>query len=433
MTKKETIGGFYKLSRNEKLDLLNLDETSRDILNNALVQDEKITTIVDGLSENTISHFPFPMGVAPNVWINNKNYFLPLVTEESSVIAAIAKAAKFWANYGGFETKIIGTEKKGQVHFFWKGSKELLLSRADALKEFIMFRVRPYTRRMLKRGGGINNLELLDKTYQLENYFQLDVSFETRDAMGANFINTCLEDMAKSLKQFVSCDLEMNNRQLDVSMAILSNYTPNCLVKTRVKASIDDLNSYGKTLGTENLAVKLVQAVQIAQSDVSRAVTHNKGIFNGIDAIALATGNDWRALEASGHAYASRNGKYTSLSVAYIEQNLFILELELPISVGTIGGVTQLHPLAKVAMQILGNPNAEELMQIMAVSGLAANFSAILALTTAGIQKGHMKMHLSNMLLQLQANEEQKKAATSHFQDKLVSYADLEQFLKNLS
>ncbi len=430
MDKKETIEGFYKLSRTEKIALLKISNESKELLNRALISDPDIAGIIDELSENTISHYPFPMGVAPNVWINNRLFTLPLVTEESSVVAAIAKAAKFWAQYGGFQATVLGTEKKGQVHFFWKGEKKLITDKFEALKDFILFRIRPYTRRMQKRGGGISTIALADKTAMLDNYYQLDVSFETLDAMGANFINSCLEDMAKSLRQFVSCDLEMDENLLEINMAILSNYTPNCLVKASASISLVDLNRYGEQLNMSNLALKLEQAVAIASIDVSRAVTHNKGIFNGIDALALATGNDWRALEASAHAYASRKGSYASLSTVAIDNTSFTIELEIPLAVGTVGGITNLHPLAKIAMEILGKPGAEELMQIMAVSGLAANFSALLALTTSGIQKGHMSMHLSNILRQLEATETQKEAAKLFFKDKTISYTEVADYLK---
>ncbi|MGE4290488.1 MAG: hydroxymethylglutaryl-CoA reductase, degradative [Salinivirgaceae bacterium] len=430
MEKKETIEGFYKFSRTEKIALLKLSDESKELLNRAQISDPEIAGIIDELSENTISHYPFPMGVAPNVWINNKLYTLPLVTEESSVVAAIAKAAKFWAQHGGFQATIFGTEKKGQVHFFWKGEKALLTNKFDALKDFILFRIRPYTRRMQKRGGGISNIALADKTALLDYYYQLDVSFETLDAMGANFINSCLEDMAKSLQQFVSCDLELDENLLEINMAILSNYTPNCLVKASASIPLADLNHYGEQLNISNLASKLEHAFAIASIDVSRAVTHNKGIFNGIDAVALATGNDWRALEAGAHAYASRKGSYASLSKVVMNTTSFTMELEIPLAVGTVGGITNLHPLAKIAMEILGKPGAEELMQIMAVSGLAANFSALLALTTSGIQKGHMSMHLSNILRQLEASEVQKEAAKDYFKDKTVTYNDVADFLK---
>ncbi|HAM99455.1 MAG TPA: hydroxymethylglutaryl-CoA reductase, degradative [Marinilabiliales bacterium] len=424
---------FSKLSREEKIQWLSVSGESQKLLTDALNQNPAISGIVDQLSENTITHYTLPLGVAPNVLINGKSYHLPLVTEESSVVAAIAKAAKFWFAFGGFQTQVLGTEKKGQVHFFWKGNKELLHQKFEPLKDFILLRVNSLTKEMRKRGGGITSIQLLDKTHLLTNYFQLDVSFETADAMGANFINSCLEEMSKALKQFFSCDLELDAELLEVNMAILSNYTSGCRVLAKVMCAVDAINAYGESLETPLLAEKLVQAVQIAQVSTERAVTHNKGIFNGIDALALATGNDWRAIEACGHAYASRSGTYASLTKASIVEQTFILELEIPLSVGTVGGITNLHPLAKIALEILQKPTAPELMQLMAVSGLAANFSALLALTTSGIQKGHMKMHLSNILLQLNATEEQSKLALTFFKDKTVSFTEVKKFLSSNS
>jgi len=430
MNKETHNSGFSKLSRSEKISLLSINSDSRELLQQALAQNIAIAEIIDELSENTISHFSLPFGITPPVLINDRNYYLPLVTEESSVVAAISKAAKFWAPLGGFKTQVLGTEKKGQVHFFWKGDKTLLFDKLDALKDFIQFRVNALTRQMKKRGGGISEINLVDKTDVLDYYYQLDASFETLDAFGANFINSCLEEMSKALNQFAACDLEMDAELLDVNMSILSNYTPNCRVVASVSCHVHDLNICGAKTGIKNLAKKMVDAVRIAQVDISRAVTHNKGIYNGVDSLALATGNDWRAIEASGHAYASRNGSYASLSSASIVNNIFTMELEIPLAVGTVGGVTNLHPMAKIAMEILEKPSAQELMQLMAVSGLAANFSAVFALTSTGIQKGHMKMHLSNMLRHLEATAEQKKQALLYFSDKTVSFSEVAQFIK---
>jgi hydroxymethylglutaryl-CoA reductase len=429
MSQLSVYSRFSKLSREEKIALLPLSNDSKNLLDKAMIGNEAIAVVIDKLSENTVSHFSFPMGIAPNIWMNGKHYFVPLVTEESSIVAAISKAARFWSDFGGFNAKVLGTEKKGQVHFFWKGEKSLLMAKLPAIKDFILLRVNSITRQMVKRGGGITSITLDDLTVELPYYYQLNVGFETKDAMGANFINSCLEEMKKSLNQFAICDLEMDESLLDINMAILSNYTLNCKAVATVSCPVDALNSYGEKIGTKNLALRLLQAVQIAKININRAVTHNKGIYNGIDALAIATGNDWRALEAGGHAYASRNGKYSSLTVAKIENNIFSMELELPLTLGTVGGITNLHPMSKLAMEILGNPDAAELMQLMAVIGLASNFSALLALTSTGIQKGHMKMHLSNILLQLKASSEQIIRAETYFNDKTVSFTEVEKFL----
>lgn len=423
------IEGFSKLSREQKIKAIGIDESSQLILENATIKNEEIANIIDELSENTLSHFPFPYGVAPNLMVNGNYLNFPLVTEESSVVAAIAKAAKFWSAFGGFKTKIIGITKIGHVHFFWHGDKNQLINKFEGLKEFIELRVAPLNRNMRKRGGGIVSIELIDKTHILSSYFQIELKFETSDAMGANFINSCLEEVAKSLKQFVTCDRIMDAELLSINMAILSNYTPECRAQAWVSSSVKKLDNYCKSIGVENYSRKFEQAVMIAQNDVSRAVTHNKGIYNGIDALALATGNDWRAIEACGHAYASRNGEYASLSSVLIDNDKFTFLLDIPIAVGTVGGVTKLHPLARLSLKILQNPNAQKLMEYIAVVGLASNFSAINALISSGIQKGHMKMHLNNILNQLQATDEQKTGAKGYFSDRTVSFSEVKNWL----
>lgn len=424
------IEGFSKLTKEQKIALLSLNKESEQILASATNNSEHISSVINELSENTISHFALPLGIVPNVLINGKTYFVPLVTEESSVVAAIAKAVKFWHPHGGFKTEVIGSLKMGHVHFFWKGSPELLKKKFDALKEFIQLRIASINRKMKKRNAGLQNIVLVDKTATLENYFQLEFSFKTADAMGANFINSCLEESSKALKQFISCDSKMNSDYLEVNMAILSNYTPESIARAQLSCKISNLNYYGDSLGITDYCNKFIRSVQIANADISRAVTNNKGIYNGVDSLAIATGNDWRAIEACGHAFASKNGNYKSLSKAWIKDDDFIFELEIPLAVGTVGGITNLHPIAKVSMQILNNPNADELMQLMAVCGLAANFSAINALITTGIQKGHMKMHLSNILKQLHASPKQIKLANMYFSNKTITFSVVEHWLK---
>ena len=208
-------------------------------------------------------------------------------------------------------------------------------------------------------------------------------------------------------------------------MSILSNYVPNCLVRAEVSCTIDELNE-DKNISPQLFAEKFIQAVTIANVEPHRAVTHNKGIMNGIDAVVLATGNDFRAIEAGVHAYASKNGQYQSLTHASIENGTFKFWIEIPLAVGTVGGLTNLHPLVKVALDMLQNPSAKELMQIVAVAGLAQNFAAIRSLITTGIQQGHMKMHLLNILNQLGATEEDKKYFVNYFKDKTVSHSHVQ-------
>jgi len=262
---------------------------------------------------------------------------------------------------------------------------------------------------MEKRGGGILDIQLVDKTDALENYYQLHITFETKDSMGANFINSCLEAIATQFR----------TDEIEIVMSILSNYVPECLVRAEVSCKIEDLGGEDP----QKFAEKFYQAVKIAEVEPYRAVTHNKGIMNGIDAVVIATGNDFRAVEAGAHAYAARSGRYTSLSHCSIDNGIFKFWLELPLAVGTVGGITALHPLAKLSLEMLQKPSAKDLMQIMATAGLAQNFAALRALTTKGIQHGHMKMHLQNILNQLGVTHLEKEKITKYFDGKTVSHA----------
>ena len=286
---------------------------------------------------------------------------------------------------------------------------------------------------MQKRGGGILDIELRNKTNAIENYFQLHATFETKDSMGANFINSCLEQFAKTLKAEAQNNIEFteDEKDLQVVMSILSNYVPNCIVRAEVSCPVEEL-AEKKIENPLEFAQKFVQAVNIAEIEPYRAVTHNKGIMNGVDAVVLATGNDFRAVEAGVHAYASRTGTYSSLSHAKIENGIFTFWMEIPLALGTVGGLTSLHPLVKMALQILGKPSAHELMQIVAVTGLAQNFAALRSLTTTGIQEGHMKMHINNILNQFETSDEERKMIKKHFENNTISHASVVEFIENL-
>jgi len=207
----------------------------------------------------------------------------------------------------------------------------------------------------------------------------------------------------------------------------LSNYVPECMVRAEVSCHVDELST--KQLDGKKFASKFVRAISIAKAETRRAVTHNKGIMNGIDAVVIATGNDFRAVEAGIHAYAVRNNYYTSLTHAEVKEDIFKFWIEIPLAIGTVGGLTSLHPMTKLALEILKNPSAKELMEIIAVAGLAQNFAAIRSLITTGIQKGHMKMHLMNILNQQEATEHEKKLAISHFSEATVSHSAVVRFL----
>ena len=346
-----------------------------------------------------------------------------MAIEESSVVAAASKAAKFWLDRGGFKTKVISTTKIGQVHFKYSGDFEKLKKFFATVKAKLIEDSVDITRNMTKRGGGIIDIEIRDKTSDIKNYYQLHASFETLDAMGANFINSCLEQFAKTFKAeaLVFELFSENEKQIDIIMSILSNYVPDCLVRAEVNCNVEDLSESAAISG-EAFANRFVEAINIAEVEPFRAVTHNKGIMNGIDAVILATGNDFRAVEAGVHAYAARNGIYSSLTHAKVEDGIFTFWTEIPLALGTVGGLTGLHPLVKLALELLHNPSAKELMQIVAVAGLAQNFAALRSLTTTGIQQGHMKMHLMNILNQFEANNSEKEILTAHFKNNTVSH-----------
>jgi len=434
----KSISGFSKLSKSKKIDWIvdtyfSNTNDAKDVLKQYWNNNEKLQQLHDEFIENTITNYYLPLGVAPNFLINNILYAIPMAIEESSVVAAASKAAKFWLDRGGFKTKVISTNKIGQVHFMYYGDFNLLEQFFKNVKPKLIEDTNAITRNMELRGGGILDIELKDKTNDIKGYYQLHASFETLDAMGANFINSCLEQFAKTFKnealQFEAFSGEEKNVQ--IVMSILSNYVPDCLVRAEVSCDVNLLTENDSISG-EEFANKFVQAVNIAEVEPYRAVTHNKGIMNGIDAVVLATGNDFRAVEAGVHAYASKEGKYSSLSHAKVENGIFTFWMEIPLALGTVGGLTGLHPLVKLALELLHKPSAKELMQIVAVAGLAQNFAALRSLTTTGIQQGHMKMHLMNILNQFEANDVEKRTLTKHFKTNMVTHSAVVEAINNL-
>jgi hydroxymethylglutaryl-CoA reductase len=437
---KLPIKGFSKLSKLEKIDFLvenyfSNTETARVMLKKFWHSDENIQKTIDEFSENTLTNFTLPLGVVPNVLINGNLYCVPMVIEESSVVAASAKAANFWLTRGGFKTEIIGTKKIGQVHFIWNGETEKLQKLFNEKKSELLNSVTDITANMVKRGGGILDLKLIDRTKDEPGYYQLLGEFDTKDAMGANFINSILESFAHKWKELVMNAEEFSyaEKEVQIIMAILSNYTPECKVRATVECRVMDLNEAGLGMSAEEFAAKFTRAVRIAKIDVTRATTHNKGIFNGVDAVVLATGNDFRAVEACGHAYAARDGQYRGLTEASVsEEGIFRFSLEIPLAVGSVGGLTSLHPMAKLSLDMLGRPGALELMQIIACIGLAQNFGAVRSLVTSGIQKGHMKMHLMNILNHLEANAAEVERAKVHFENEVISFKSVREYIASL-
>ncbi|MCF8361164.1 MAG: hydroxymethylglutaryl-CoA reductase [Prolixibacteraceae bacterium] len=427
---KKPINGFSKFSREQRVEFLNewLGGNVQPELDSFLHHNAEYQQAFAGFSENYLSNFYLPLGVVPNVLINGDWYVVPMVVEESSVVAAASRMARFWSENGGFKTEVLGTEKKGQVHFTWKGDGHYLRSQFPAITKQMHIDTEELTRGMKSRGGGINKIELKDYTQQLPGYYQVDVSFETSNAMGANFINSCLERMAETLD--ANLNAHPDKGSCEVLMSILSNYTPQSKVECTVECPVEALDKISGKYSPEHFSERFRMAVEIANHDVSRAVTHNKGIYNGVDGVVLATGNDWRAVEAAGHAFAARNGSYRSLSWVDISKGVFRYSLTIPLAVGTVGGLTKNHPLARFSLKMLQNPSAYRLMEIMAAMGMANNFSAITSLVTTGIQSGHMKMHLPNILDQLGASDRQKQLAMEYFADKKVTFSAVKNFLE---
>ena len=438
-TKKRSISGFSKLTKRGKIKWIveNFFKDPESVMRELMSywhSNEDQQKILDGFSENTITNFPMPYGVAPNFVINGETFCVPMVIEESSVVAAASNAAKFWMSRGGFKTTVLGTKKIGQLHFNWKGDAKRLQTAFPEIKSHLLSSTQALTDNMQQRGGGIMDIELLDFTSELEQLFQLKCTFETCDSMGANFINTVLEKFGEELRAYVKSATHLfeETDSVDIIMAILSNYTPECLVRAEVSCQLDELQGVTKNVSAEDFAFRFKRAVDIARIDPYRATTHNKGIFNGIDAVVLATGNDFRAIESCGHTYASRDGQYRSLSFCTVENGEFRFWLDIPLAIGTVGGLTSLHPMAKRSLELLGNPSAEQLMQIIASTGLAQNFGALRSLVTTGIQKGHMKMHLLNILQQLEATEKEIKRAMVHFSTEFISFSTVREFLEQI-
>ncbi|HIB36595.1 hydroxymethylglutaryl-CoA reductase, degradative [Mesonia sp.] len=428
------VKGFSKLSKDEKINWLtenyfNDSSQAKQTLERYWNQDQKLQKLHDEFTENTISNYYLPFGIAPNFLINDELYTIPMAIEESSVVAAASNAAKFWLEKGGFKAEVLSTQKIGQVHFTSAAKTEKLTAFFNEVQPKLIEEVKAITKNMEKRGGGISAIVLRNKTADLENYYQLHCTFETLDAMGANFINSCLEQIAETFTREAE-NYFSSEEQPEVVMSILSNYVPQCLVRAEVSCPVQDL--LPNKADAEKFAHKFVEAVKIAKIEPYRAVTHNKGIMNGIDAVVLATGNDFRAIEACAHAYAAKDGSYSSLTDASVENGVFKFWMEIPLALGTVGGLTSLHPLVKLALEMLQKPSAKELMKIVAVAGLAQNFAALRSLTTVGIQQGHMKMHLMNILNQFEANENERQQVIEHFKSNTVSHSAVVEIIEGL-
>ena len=388
--------GFSKKSYQERLELLKAQALLSPERQESLEQDEQMSvTVADQLSENVVGTFSLPYSLVPEVLVNGQEYTVPYVTEEPSVVAAASYASKIIKRAGGFTAQVHERQMIGQVALYQVAEPEQAQEKIASKKAELLELANQAYPSIVKRGGGARDLhveQIKGETDFLVVYLHVD----TQEAMGANMLNTMLEALKPVLEEL---------SQGQSLMGILSNYATDSLVTASCRIAFRYL-SRQKDQGRE-IAEKIALASQLAQADPYRATTHNKGIFNGIDAILIATGNDWRAIEAGAHAYASHDGAYRGLShwMMDLETEELIGELTMPMPVATKGGSIGLNPRVVLSHELLGHPSAKELAQIIVSIGLAQNFAALKALVSTGIQHGHMKLQAKSLALLAGATE----------------------------
>lgn len=383
--------GFSKSTREERFSrLIQMGALSHEDVNFLNAGGIKDNNLAEKWIENVIGYFQLPLGVATNFCIDDQDYVIPMAVEETSIVAAISKTAKWIRSNGKITTEINGDCILGQIQLahvknfdqfsqIIEQNKFLLIEEAN----------QEVAHSMVKRGGGVKNLEVR-KVAKPDGSFMtvIHLFMDTQDAMGANILNQVLE----YLKGPIEC---LTNET--VTMCILSNLNDQKLTTARV-----EINAIDPILGE-----RLQEASLFAESCPYRAATHNKGVMNGIDAVTIATGNDWRAIEAGVHAFAARSGRYQAISCWRYEEGRLIGTLTAPLIVGTVGGLTALHPTAKMCINMLGVTCANQLSRILAAVGLVQNLGAIKALCTEGIIQGHMKLHIDNLTMVAGAREEE--------------------------
>ena len=388
--------GFSKRSYHERLELLRAQALLSPEKQTSLEQDEQVSlAVADQLSENVVGTFSLPYSIIPELLVNGQDYTVPYVTEEPSVVAAASYASKIIKRAGGFTAQVHQRQMIGQVALYQVADPEQAQAKIASKKAELLELANQAYPSIVKRGGGARDLhveQIKGETDFLVVYLHID----TQEAMGANMLNTMLEALKPVLEEL---------SQGQSLMGILSNYATDSLVTASCRIAFRYLNPQ-KDQGRE-IAEKIALASQFAQTDPYRAATHNKGIFNGIDAILIATGNDWRAIEAGAHAFASRDGRYQGLSqwTLDMEREELIGQMTLPMPVATKGGSIGLNPRVALSHELLGNPSAKELAQVIVSIGLAQNFAALKALVSTGIQQGHMKLQAKSLALLAGASE----------------------------
>ena len=389
--KSSRLPGFYKRPLEERVQLV-ADWAGLDEADQATLLGQGLTAVqASQMIENGIGTYGLPLGVACNFLINGRDYLIPMAVEEPSVLAAVSHAAKLIRDGGGFQAEASDPVMIGQIQVLNLPDMAMAVQAITNHKAQLMTLANNSSHSIVRRGGGARDVEarvFLDSP--VGPMLIVHLLYDTRDAMGANAINTAVEAIAPMV-----ADLTGGR----INLRILSNLSDRRLATARCIIPAASLNGRDGQSG-QAVARLIAEANAFAVVDPYRATTHNKGIMNGVDAVCIATGNDWRAVEAGAHAYAARNGHYTSLTDWRVDQRGDLTgAITLPLAVGVVGGATRVHPTAKIAMKILNVASADELAQIMACVGLAQNLAAIKALATTGIQQGHMRMHARQVAL----------------------------------
>ena len=416
--------GFSKKTYHERLELLKAQALLSPERQTSLEQDEQVSlAVADQLSENVVGTFSLPYSIIPELLVNGQDHTVPYVTEEPSVVAAASYASKIIKRSGGFTAQVHLRQMIGQVALYQVADPEQAQEKIVSKKAELLELANQAYPSIVKRGGGARDLhveQIKGETDFLVVYLHVD----TQEAMGANMLNTMLESLKPVLEEL---------SQGQSLMGILSNYATDSLVTASCRIAFRYLSPQ-RDQGRE-IAEKIVLASQFAQADPYRAATHNKGIFNGIDAILIATGNDWRAIEAGAHAFASRDGRYQGLSqwTLDMEREELVGEMTLPMPVATKGGSIGLNPRVALSHELLGNPSAKELAQIIVSIGLAQNFAALKALVSTGIQQGHMKLQAKSLALLAGASESEVAPLVERLiADKTFNLETAQRYLENL-
>ena len=413
------ISGFYKLSPKERLEKIAAQANLTDEEKETVAKVMFPISQADRMIENVIGEMPLPLGVAVNFRINGSDRFIPMAIEEPSVVAAASYAAKLARPGGGFKTEATDPVMIGQIQIVNVPDVDKAVGAINASKERIIEKANSFDPVLVKFGGGAKDIQPRVIDTIVGKMVICHLLVDCRDAMGANAVNTMAEGLAPMLEELTGGE---------VRLRIISNLAVHRL--SRAKAVWTK-----EALGGEEVVDRIIQAYAFAAADPYRAATHNKGIMNGSSAVVVATGNDFRAVEAGAHSYAARNGRYEPLSKYYKDENGNLVgEIEMPTAVGLVGGATKTHPIARANVKILGVKTAQELGQIIAAVGLAQNFAALRALANEGIQRGHMKLHARNIAITAGAKGElADKVAARMVAEGKVRVDRAQEILKELS